>query len=151
MKEIIIEFIYKLIKIPYEKFFKNNIAWNITIQDLIQYPQESLGFHLGCFLLKYDFKIQQQLEEHDVYHILTNSGITVHDEINMQFYLFGNGKRSPFVFIVIATGLLFYPFNIKKFCKSYKKGKLAHQFYDLNFLKMLPQSLEKIQKTFNIN
>lgn len=151
MKEIIIETLYRIIKVPYQFFFKNSNAWTITTKELLQYPQESLGFHYGCFLLKYNFNIQSSLEEHDAYHVLTNTGITVKDEVDMQFYLLGNGKRSPFVFIVIATGLLFYPFELKHFLKSFQKGKNAHAFYYLDFYKMLPIPLKTIQETFNIN
>lgn len=101
--------------------------------------------------MKYNFNIQSSLEEHDAYHVLINTGITVKDEVDMQFYLLGNGKRSPFVFIVIATGLLFYPFELKNFLKSFQKGKNANAFYYLDFYKMLPIPLKTIQETFNIN
>lgn len=150
MKEIIIERLYKTIKGPYQFFFKKSIAWKINKDELLHFPEESLGFHLGNFLIKHQFNIQPSLEEHDVYHVLTNTGITVKDEIHMQFYLLGNGKRSPFVFIVIATGLLFYPFELRQFLKSYQKGRQAHHFYYLDFYRMLPLPLKAIQTTFNI-
>ena len=150
MKDLIIETFYKIIKVPYQLIFKKKEAWNLTISDFLKYPQDSLGFHLGCFLLKYNFNVQPSLEEHDVYHVLTNTGATVKEEIEMQFYLLGNGKRSQFVFIVISTGILFYPYNFKKFIICYKKGKQAHLFYHLDFSKMLTIPVEKIQETFNI-
>lgn len=151
MKEQIIETLYKSIKKPYQMAFKKTVdAWNVSISEFLQYDENSLGFHLGCFLLKYNFQVQPQLEEHDVYHVLTNTGITVKDEIDMQFYLFGNGKRSPFVLIVLLTGILFYPFEYKSFINSYRKGKNANQFYHLNFLKMLHIPLKDIQFSFNI-
>jgi len=150
MKELLIEKLYRIIKVPYQMLFKNSKAWNVSIQDLLKYPQDSLGFHYGCFLLKYNFNIQESLEEHDAYHVLIDVGITVKDEIDMQFYLLGNGKKSPFVFIVIATGVLFYPFEIKSFIKSFQRGKKAHAFHYLDFQKMLPIPLKTIQSTFNI-
>ena len=150
MKEIIIETLYRIIKVPYQFLFKQTKAWDITIQDFLKLPQDSLGFHYGCFLLKYNFNIQASLEEHDVYHVITNTGISVQDEIDMQFYLLGNGKKSPFVFIVIGTGILFYPFEYQSFYKNFKRGREAHQFYDLDFFKMLSVPLSTIQQTFNI-
>lgn len=150
MKEIAIETLYRIIKVPYQYLFKQTKAWNITIQDFLKLPQDSLGFHYGCFLLKYNFNIQASLEEHDVYHVITNTGISVKDEIDMQFYLLGNGKKSPFVFIVIGTGILFYPFEYQSFYKNFKRGREAHQFYDLDFFKMLSVPLSTIQETFNI-
>ena len=150
MKEIAIETLYRIIKVPYQYLFKQTKAWDITIHDFLKLPQDSLGFHYGCFLLKYNFNIQASLEEHDVYHVITNTGISVKDEIDMQFYLLGNGKKSPFVFIVIGTGILFYPFEYQSFYKNFKRGREAHQFYDLDFFKMLSVPLSTIQQTFNI-
>lgn len=150
MKDKIIEILYKIIKRPYQLMFKKSNAWNLSLDDYLNNPENSLGFHLGDFLVKSHFAIQPQLEEHDVYHVLTNTGITVLDEIDMQFYLLGNGKRTPFVFIVIITGIVFHPNHLKRFITSYKKGKQAHQFYDLDFSKMLALPIQSIQSAFNI-
>lgn len=84
----------ELLKCCNQFMFKQTKSWNITIQDFLKLPEESLGFHYGCFLLKYNFNIQVSLEEHDVFHVLTNTGITVKDEIDMQFYLLGNEKEA---------------------------------------------------------
>lgn len=116
----------------------------------MKHQEETLGNKLGKFLTKHNYSIQEKLEEHDVFHVLTNTGTTVINEIEMQFYLLGNGKRSPFVFIVMATGIVFYPFEYEKFYKSYKKGKQAHQFYHLDFSKILHLPLTEIQYIFNI-
>lgn len=94
MRELLIEKLYELTKKPYQKMFKKQKAWDIDIPKLIVMPSESLGFQLGCFLLKYNFEIQPKLEDHDIIHVLTNTGISVIDEIGMQYYLFGNGKKA---------------------------------------------------------
>ncbi|SEP66031.1 Coq4 family protein [Flavobacterium urocaniciphilum] len=151
MKDLIIETLYKIIKVPYEYFFKTKAkAWNLTIEDYMKNDTNSLGYQLGSFLLNHNYSIQEKLEEHDVYHVLTNTGITVLNEIEMQFYLLGNGKRSPFVFIVISTGIVFYPYEYKKFYTAFKKGKQAHQFYHLDFSKVLHMPLTEVQYIFNI-
>lgn len=150
-REIIIEYIYKSIKNPYQKQFKKNKPWNITIPVLLDYPSLSLGHQLGLFLQENGLEIQPQLEDHDVFHVLTRSGLMVKNEIELQFYLLGNGKRSLFLFIVIATGLFFYPLSYKCFREQYQKGKKAHTFYNLDFEKLLSIPLLQLQFTFNIN
>ncbi len=151
MKDYIIETLYKIIKVPYEYMFKTKAkSWDLTITDYLKHKDETLGYKLGSFLNNHNYSIQEKLEEHDVFHVLTNTGITVVNEIEMQFYLLGNGKRSPFVFIVISTGIFFYPTNYKKFYNSYKKGKEAHQFYHLDFSKILHIPLTEVQYIFNI-
>ncbi len=150
MRDLFIEKMYELSKKPYQKFFKKGKAWEIEINQLIQLPNDSLGFHLGCFLLKYNFEIQPKLEDHDIIHVLTNTGISVVDEIGMQYYLYGNGKRSLYLIMVIVSGTLFYPTRFSYFKQQYKRGKTAHEFYGLDFLNMLSFSLTHIQQTFNI-
>ena len=150
MRDLIIEKMYEWSKKPYQKFFKKNEPWLITSKELIRYPPESLGFHMGCFLLKYNFEIQPKLEDHDVFHVLTNTGVSVTEEIGMQYFLLGNGKRSAYQFAVIVIGTLFYPMQWKRFHTFYRRGKSAHQFYDLSFEKMLLLPLKNIQNTFNI-
>ncbi len=141
---------YEISKKPYQRFFKKGKAWDINVNQLIQLPSDSLGFHLGCFLLKYNFEIQPKLEDHDIIHVLTNTGISVVEEIGMQYYLLGNGKRSLYLWMVILSGTLFYPTRFSYFKQQYKRGKAAHEFYGLDFLNMLSVPLTHIQKTFNI-
>ena len=150
MRDLFIEKMYELSKKPYQKFFKKGKAWEVKVNQLIQLPNDSLGFHLGCFLLKYNFEIQPKLEDHDIIHVLTNTGISVVEEIGMQYYLFGNGKRSLYLIMVIVSGTLFYPTRFSYFKQQYKRGKTAHEFYRLDFLNMLSIPLTHIQQTFNI-
>lgn len=150
MRDLLIEKMYEITKKPYQKFFKKGTPWNITPSELIQYNQDSLGFHLGCFLLKYNFQMQPKLEDHDVIHVLTNTSVSVPDEIAMQFFLLGNGKKSAYLFMVITIGTIFYPNQIKQFIKNYNRGKSAHRIHDLDFQKMLVIPIKTIQSTFNI-
>lgn len=141
---------YEISKKPYQKWFKKNQPWNIGIPELLQYPEASLGFHLGQFLHNNHFEVQPKLEDHDVTHVLTGIGTSVEEEIAMQYYLLGNGKRSIYLFMVIASGTLFYPYSFRRFLESYHRGKNAHHFHDLEFLKMLRQPIENIKQTFKI-
>jgi ubiquinone biosynthesis protein Coq4 len=150
MKDLLIEKFYELSKKPYQKYFKKNKPWNINKKNLLQYPETSLGFHLGCFLLKYNFELQEKLEDHDIIHVLTNTGITVAEEIGMQYYLFGNGKRSLYLYMVILTGTIFYPTHFRDFIAQYHRGKKAFKFYYLDYSKMLFIPVEKIKESFKI-
>ncbi|WP_130734603.1 hypothetical protein [Flavobacterium sp. J27] len=151
MKDKFIEKMYELSKKPYQKWFKKNRPWNTTSDELIAHPKASLGYELGNFLLRYNFEIQEKLEDHDVIHVLTNTGVSVVEEIGMQYFLLGNGKKSLYLFLVITTGLLFYPKQINYYLNQYEKGKKAHRFYDLDFYKMLSIPVHTLRTTFNIN
>ncbi len=150
MRDLFIEKMYEISKKPYQRFFKKKNAWNVNVKQLLQLQSDSLGFHLGCFLLKYNFEIQPKLEDHDIIHVLTNTGISVVEEIGMQYYLLGNGKRSLYLGMVIITGTLFYTTRFSYFKQQYQRGKQAHEFYGLDFLNMLSVPISNIQQTFNI-
>lgn len=150
MKDYIIEKMYEWSRKPYQKYFKKSIPWEIDKNELLQYPKDSLGFKLGHFLDKNHFDIQPKLEDHDIIHVLTNTGISVADEIGMQYYLLGNGKRSLYLFMVILSGTPFYLRHINYFFQQYKRGKQALPFHYLDFSKMLSISIQSIQKTFKI-
>jgi len=150
MKDYLIEKMYEWSRKPYQKYFKKSIPWKIDKDELLKYPKDSLGFGLGDFLNKNHFDMQPKLEDHDVIHVLTNTGISVADEIGMQYYLLGNGKKSLYLYVVILSGTPFYIIQIKYFLQQYKKGKQALPFHYLDFSKMLSVPVESIQKTFNI-
>ncbi|WP_338838844.1 hypothetical protein [Flavobacterium ginsenosidimutans] len=150
MRDYWIEKLYECSKKPYQKYFKKNEPWNIDKTKLMDYPEESLGFGLGSFLYQNHFDIQEKLEDHDVIHVLTNTGVSVYEEIGMQYYLLGNGKKSLYLFMVILSGTIFYPKRIKYFIQQYQRGKKAHAFYYLDFSKMLFMSVQTIQQSFKI-
>lgn len=150
MKSLIFEKLYEISKKPYQRWFKKNQPWNIEIPELLHYPDGSLGQRLGQFLCTNHFEVQPKLEDHDVIHVLTGIGTTVAEEIAMQYFLLGNGKRSLYLYMVIASGTFFYPYSFGRFLDCYRRGSSALHFHDLEFVRMLQQPVEKIQQTFNI-
>ena len=149
MRAILLEKLYEWSLTPYQSFKKNS-AWNVGIEDLLQYHKDSLGYQLGYFLLRNNFDLQEKLERHDVFHVLTGTGITVPEEIGMQFYLLGNGKRSAYLLSVIFLGGLLFPEYLNLFRSKYRLGKSSLPFYQLDFYKLLDQPLERIKSTFLI-
>ncbi|MEN2399891.1 hypothetical protein GKZ90_0008895 [Flavobacterium sp. MC2016-06] len=150
MKDKFIENLYEYTKKPYQKYLKKNAPWEIEKIALLDYPENSLGFGLGNFLYKNHLDIQPKLEDHDIIHVLTNTGISVEEEIGMQYYLLGNGKLSLYLFLVITSGTVFYPNKIGYFLQQFKKGKSAYSFYYLDFSNLLFMPIDVIQKTFKI-
>lgn len=150
MKDYILEQLYEVSSRFYLKHFRKNQPWKVTRKELLLYPQETLGFHLCCFHLKYNLEMKPNLEEHDIIHVLTDTGVSVADEVALQYYLLGNGKKSPYQFLALLTGTVFYPTQLKTFYKFYKRGQNAHQFHHLDFQNMLFQPVKELQFTFNI-
>ncbi len=118
--------------------------------ELIDYPANSLGFHLGQYLFNKGFQPQSILEKEDIYRLLITKDTSAKEQFGMYFYLFGNGDVSLNTLSEMLVGLLAYPFAVKHFYKQYKAGKNALRFYDLDHCRMLHLPLQRIKDTFLI-
>lgn len=79
-------------KIYTQLFKQHKRAWNISKEDFLNFPKGSLGHHLGVFYQEKDFDVVPKLENHDVFHLITESGTDIQDEVAMQYLLLGKGQ-----------------------------------------------------------
>ena len=128
--------------------FKRNKPWGISRSELLLYPPESLGFHLGCFLLKQHFEPQPHCENHDIFHILTGYMTDTAQEIALQFFLYGNGKHSPFLHLAMFAGIILFPDQYALFREAYRKGTQAKRLFDLDYKPLLTHSFISLKKQY---
>src|SRR5690606_1280745 len=134
--------LYDWSQIFYAQFFKRNKkAWGISKQEFLLYPEGTLGKALSEFYLSKGFSVMPKLENHDVFHIITDTGTEIQDEIAMQYLLFGNGKLSLYMFAMIGIGTFLYPEFLKYYLKSFRKGKSMARFHDIEFKEWLDTSV----------
>ena len=138
-------------KIYAQVFKRHKKAWGISVADFLNYPQNSLGYALGQFYTNNGFDIMPKLENHDVYHVITQTNTAIKDEIGMQYLLMGNGKRSLYMYAMIAIGTLIYPEFIRYYMFSYQKGKSLNTFHNIAFKSLLAKPLFKIQQMISTN
>lgn len=129
-REKLCHFLFQKSAEPYAKFFKRNqLAWNLSSIDLLNYPKNSLGYKVGEFLSTNKFEFFPKHETHDVFHVVCGYGVTVKEEIGLQFLLFGNGKRSVYLYVVMSLGLLIVPEYFQFYKSSFQKGKKQSKFH----------------------
>lgn len=134
--------LYDWSQIFYAQFFKRNKkAWGISKQEFLLYPEGTLGKALGEFYREKGFSVMPKLENHDVFHLITETGTEIQDEIAMQYLLFGNGKKSLYMFSMIGIGTVLYPEFLKYYLKSFRKGKSIARFHDIEFKDWLDTSV----------
>jgi hypothetical protein len=132
-----------------QAMFQNKKA-PVSMDELIGYPKDSMGFHLGCFLFNNSQETDPKPEKDDVYRLLLTKETSNKEEIAMHYYLFGNGDIAFRTLFIMATGAMLYPHFIVYFYKKYKDGKHALRFYDLDHFRMLHLPLQRIKDTFLI-
>ncbi|MEI5985697.1 MULTISPECIES: hypothetical protein [Sphingobacterium] len=122
----------------YAQIFKaNKTPWGIKKEEFLNYPEGSIGYQLGVFYQEKGFDVMPTLENHDVFHVLTGTGIDIQDEIAMQYLLFGNGKVSLYLLGMLFVGTFVFPEHFRYYRESYQKGKFYGRFYDVEFKEML--------------
>ncbi|MFT4601244.1 MAG: ubiquinone biosynthesis protein Coq4 [Arenicella sp.] len=136
---------------PYRFLFKRKVkAWNLSSDDLLCFPENSLGFATGSFLRKNEFELLDKLEAHDVFHVLLGMQTSVKEEIGMQFILFGNGKRSFYLFATMTLGFVLQAEHYKYFKYCYQKGKGIRSFAGLKMKELLTEPLLEIRNGLKI-
>ncbi|HPF11894.1 MAG TPA: Coq4 family protein [Flavobacteriaceae bacterium] len=138
MRKQLIAWLFEKTQKGYTRYFKKNKKpWGITKRELLLYPEESFGHHLGLFLQKHGFELIPKVERHDAYHVITGYGTRVEDEIALQYLCFGNGKRSLYLFGVMFLGTMILPDYLPYYLNSFQKGKNCHHFHGYDYSKML--------------
>lgn len=132
-REKLCAWLFEVTQKPYAKLFKRKKdAWELRSNDLLQFPEGSLGNEVGLFLRSNKIELIDKLESHDVYHVITGTGTTVKEEVGMQFLLLGNGKRSVYLFSTIGICLFLLPEHFSYFMHCIRKGRKYHPIHKLD-------------------
>ncbi len=143
--------LFEISKGPYRFLFKRkNRPWELSADDLCNYPENSLGHEVGLFLKKNQFELIPKLESHDVYHVICQMDTSVRDEIGMQYLLMGNGKKSTYQKLTVVLGFCLLPeyYTYFKFC--YKKGQQMRPVYQLDLYDSLNLDYQELLDKFKI-
>ncbi len=146
LRKQLIEFLFEHSQRVYTKMFKKHAPWNISVEELLNYPTESFGYHLGSFLKRNNFQLIPKVERHDCYHVLCGYSTKVEDEIALQCLCFGNGKRSPYLYGAIILGVIILPDYYKYYYQSYKIGKASNAFHHFDYKQLLKVNFEDFRK-----
>ena len=132
---------------PYAKWFKNESdAWNVSVSELLTYPTNTLGNAVGNFLHDHGFQFIPRLESHDAYHVITGYGTDVPNEIAQQFFFYGNGKRSLYMFGVLFLSVFVLPEHFDKYIAAYKRGLQSLPLHEIDLKNSLHVDLDQIRQ-----
>lgn len=149
IRDRLLTFLFAHTHRPYAAL-KRREPWNLTPLDLVRMRPGSLGAVLGHYLLEQGFELMPKLESHDVAHLLTGTPTDVRGEIALQFLLFGNGKRSPYLLGVLLAGLLLYPGSWDVWGAAYRRGQAMGRFHDLAFRALLDEPFVDLLNTLGL-
>lgn len=149
MKKLRINFIifmYENSQKQYRKYFKKKKRqWQFNEKQLLSFNEDSLCRTLGEFYHNHGFRMIPKMENHDVYHLITDCSTNIQDEIAMQYLLFGNGKRSAYLLGVLALGTIVFPEYFKTYIKAFRKGQSMRAFHHWDFEELLWQNFDNLK------
>lgn len=149
MKKLRLQFVvwmYAITQKNYRRFFKKTKRqWQFSEEQLLSFQEDSLGRKLGEFYYKHGFRMIPKMENHDVYHLLTDYSTNIQDEIAMQYLLFGNGKRSAYLLGTLFLGTIVFPEYFKIYLKAYRKGKDMKALHSWDFEALLWQNMQHLK------
>lgn len=125
---------------------KQQIPWEISTQQLLSYPVNSLGQTLGQFLQKHDYTLMAQFESHDVFHVLLGYEPSVLDEARMQYCLLASGRHSIYTLGTCVLAGIVYPEYCLDFRRHYQYGRNLKDFSYWNFETMLSIDIKELRR-----
>lgn len=146
-------FLFEITKPIYRAIFKRNKkAWTTSLEDLANYEEYSLGKDFYHFMKKEGFQIEAKLESHDISHVLLQYPTDVPNEIAMQFFCVGVGKKSYYTWFTVITGFLILPEYHKIYQQAYQRGLHAINFQHWDFEHLLSEPTAVLRaQIFNQN
>lgn len=123
----------------------NDKNWGLSTAELLKYPEGSLGKALGEFLKQHDVELLTGAEYHDIHHILFDYSISFKDEVALQFFLHGNGKKSIASVSTRIGAWCLLPTEWKYLKASYERGKKCKDVSKLNFKNMLYDDFSQVK------
>ncbi|WP_293913808.1 MULTISPECIES: Coq4 family protein [unclassified Sphingobacterium] len=143
---------YEWTQLVYRHVFKRHKQpWGISKEAFLSYPADSLGHHLGLFYQQKGFDIIPKLENHDVFHLITETDTEIQDEVSLQFLLLGNGKISLYLLCSLVLGVMVYPEYVPDYIRHFTKGSKMQKFYHLDFKQLLYIPIADIRQSIHFD
>ena len=127
---------------------RNQETWKVGKKELLKMDTDTLGFQLGTFLNENGFDLIPKAERHDCFHVFTNYGTTVENEIGLQYLRLGNGSRSIYTFVAVIAGTLLLPEFYEHYLTSFLIGKKADNFQQIDFKAHLKTPIDDLRSVY---
>jgi ubiquinone biosynthesis protein Coq4 len=115
--------------LPLLKMVRKPEVFPFSRDQLMQFPDGTLGKSLILMLEENDFQLLTHYAKHDMKHILLDYPTTDKGEVCLQAFMFGNGHLSFPVITTLAFGIITMPEYWKAFYAAFQRGRSANQIH----------------------
>ncbi len=129
----------------YARVYRSHRArWNMNNDALCAMPEGSFGHALGVHLERYGYSLMDHVEHHDVYHLLSGIAPDVPGEVALAYFMAGNGKRSPYMMVVMVAGTVAYPEKGARFRAEFRRGATRQPLGVHDYRTMLEMPMDDV-------
>lgn len=136
---------YLVVK-PLQKFLLWKYETNLH-EEMRSLPKGTVGRDVADLLDKNDYRLIPKYESHDLKHLILGYGMTTLEELQMQFFLFGNGNRSLACLLFISTAVIL-PKKWKLFYTDYLRGKNTSCILEYRLQDVMFDETKKLKQQF---
>ncbi|MBS1595966.1 MAG: hypothetical protein JST90_16770 [Bacteroidetes bacterium] len=111
-------------------------------------PPGTVGREIADTLDRKGYELLPFFADHDMKHIVLGYDMTEADELRMQFYMIGNGNRSPACLLPTLGSILFYPGLWREVSYHFRLGKAGPPIRHLRLAHCRHMKLSEIQATY---
>ena len=130
----------------YHRLFKSSQSkWSVSMAQLSEYPEGTLGQSWYQFYMQNNFSIYPNYEEHDIAHVLLGFKTTTIEEARMIYFMFGAGKYSYPTLVTMIFGFIIFPEFISTFYQDYKQGTQVVNFTKWDFRHLLNEPIQTLR------
>lgn len=149
-RDQLITFNVHRLALPVVKKFVQPELIPMTMEELEQLPEGSLGNDLFHFLTFNHFTFLPHFETHDVKHVLLGYNASGKEEACMQYFYIGNRHYSSASIVSAIASFILMPEHIFSFIKAFKRGRKALPIGKIHLGELLHCNVEELQTRFCI-
>ena len=123
--------------LPVLKLIRKPEVFPYTPEELMQFPDGSLGKDLVLFLEKKELQLLPYYARHDIKHILLDYDTTDEGEGSLQCFMLGNGHISFPVLATVMYGYLTMPEHWGAFRNAFRRGRVSNSLEDWKWFAIL--------------
>jgi ubiquinone biosynthesis protein Coq4 len=148
LRSKLLELLTHKIALPLISKFRKRPPFLYSMDQLLNFPEGTLGKDLALYLTKKNFSLLPNYERHDCKHIILGYEMDEEGEARMQFYFLGNRRYSIPVIMTVIICFALMPEYWSIFYMEFKKGRRTKTFDNVDFNKAVLQNTIELKIQF---
>ncbi len=136
--------------LPVLRLIRKPEKFPFTVEELINYPDHSLGKDLAVFLDNKQLELLPYYARHDIKHILLDYDTTDNGEGCLQCFMLGNRHISFPVMATVLYGFFTMPEYWSAFRQAYRRGRNSPSIQEWKWFEILHLPTLELQNRINV-